>query len=124
MSSSGRKRALATMPVFGGTMALSVGPAGAVEKAAYRLTAQVNTLSLRQDFGEVAVVESGVLVAGQDDRGGIEEKNRALDEFVPVTGYHRKHRTKLMPTPRTRARQAVCPAGSASTMSRSVRRWS
>ena len=74
MSSSGRKRALATMPVFGGTMALSVGPAGAVEKAAYRLTAQVNTLSLRQDFGEVAVVESAYLSLARMTAAALKKK--------------------------------------------------
>ncbi len=57
-------------PVLGRTMLLGAGQAMAIEKAAYRLAAQVNTLPLRQHFGEVAVVESGVLVAGRDDRGG------------------------------------------------------
>ena len=46
------------------------GQAGAAEKAAYRLTAQLNTLPLRQHFGEVAVVEASVFLAGQDDRSG------------------------------------------------------
>ena len=57
-------------PVLGRTMLPGAGQAMAVEKAAYRLTAQVNTLPIRQHFGEVAVIESGVLLAGQNHRGG------------------------------------------------------
>ena len=46
------------------------GQAVAVEQTAYRLAAQVNTLPFRQHLGQVAVVEAGVLLAGQDDHGG------------------------------------------------------
>ncbi len=55
----------------------------AVEKTAYRLTAQVNTLPFRQHFGQVAVVESGVFFASQDDRGGDGSHHRWPEDRGP-----------------------------------------
>ena len=52
-----------------GGRAASAGQAMEVEKAAYRLTAQVNTLPFRQPFGQVAVDESGVFLVSQHERG-------------------------------------------------------
>ena len=46
------------------------GQTVAVEETAYRLSAQVNTFPFRQDLRQVAVVEAGVLPAGQRDHGG------------------------------------------------------
>ena len=57
-------------PVLGGTVLLGTGQAVAVEQTAYRLTVQVNTFSFRQHFGEVAVVEASVFLAGKDGGGG------------------------------------------------------
>ena len=57
-------------PVLGRTVLPGAGQAVAVEETAYRLPAQVNTLPFRQHFGEVAVVEADVLLAGQDHYGG------------------------------------------------------
>ena len=58
-------------PVFGGTVPPGAGQTVAVEETAYRLAAQVNTFPFRQHLAHVAVVEAGVLPAGQDDhRGG------------------------------------------------------
>ncbi len=52
-------------------MPSGAGQSAAVEETTYRLVAQVNTFPLRQRFGEVAVVEAGIFLTGQDDhRGG------------------------------------------------------
>ena len=53
----------------GGAMLPGAGQAVVVEETAYRLAAQVNTLPFRQDLGQVAVIDTGVLPAGQDDCG-------------------------------------------------------
>ena len=52
-----------------GGRAASAGQAMEVEKAAYRLTAQVNTLPFRRPFGQVVVNESGVFLVSQHERG-------------------------------------------------------
>ena len=57
-------------PVLGWAVSPGAGQPVAVEEAAYRLAAQVNTLPFRQHLGQVAVVEAGVFPAGQDDHGG------------------------------------------------------
>ena len=57
-------------PVFGRTVLPGAEQARAVEETAYRLSAWVNALPLCQNLGQVAVVEAGVLLAGQVDHCG------------------------------------------------------
>ena len=57
-------------PVFGGTVPPGAGQTVAVQETAHRLATQVNTFPVRQHLAQVAVVEAGVLPAGQDDHGG------------------------------------------------------
>ena len=48
-------------------------------------------------------------LAGRYSEAGRLERGRILDEFVAVTGYHRKHATRVLRLGRTDSRHAPRP---------------
>src|SRR5260370_42477042 len=62
-------------------------------------------------MASVAVREECVVAIGDGSGGSLRwEKARILDEFVAVSGYHRKHAMRLLREGRTGKRSAPRPA--------------